>query len=191
MLPDEIAVRLKEISDKYFERSDKQFILEEKKVGGQAKIDLYLSNDSIFLKEMEKVGFDWIKVRKCADHIVFECSDKNYILHIFEIKMTVNKPRWLEIQEQFKGAYLRAMAIAGTLNIKISDVIVYSCYRDDKTSHNFDAIVSRTANIDKNTRNAISSWNEDILCLDIFDGIVCKNKKIKLDAESCSAEYHI
>jgi hypothetical protein len=194
MLPDEVEVRLREIGSSFFERSDvpnSKFTLEEKEPEGKAKVYLYLSNDSIFFNQADNMRFNWIKEQKCADHIVFEHCGESYILHIFELKTTIKIQEWLHIQKQFKGACLRALAIAGFLNIKISDVIVYSCYREERISGIQKPIVYRTANIDKNTRNAMSSWNEDSLRLDIFNGIVCKNKKIELDAESRTAEYHI
>jgi hypothetical protein len=141
MIADEIKQRLNEIDKTFIEESTEIFILEETEKEGKAKILLSLSNYSLLCKNIDKQKFNWLKQKKCADYIIMEKKNEEWILHIFEFKKTVTKEKWvMDIYEQFKGAYPRALSIAAFLQINICKVIVYSCYRDEE-------IIEETINI--------------------------------------------
>jgi hypothetical protein len=106
---------------------------------------------------------------------------RQWILHIFEFKRTVNTKNWGEMKKQYKGAFLRTAAIASCLDITIKDIILHSCYRDDKISSLHEAIQIRITNSDVESRNLFLSWKSRQVKLDVFEGIVGKNDKINLD----------
>jgi hypothetical protein len=188
MIADEIKQRLNEIDKMFIEESTESFILEETEKEGKAKIILSLSNYSLLCKNIDKQHFEWLKQKRCADYIIMEKKNEEWVLHIFEFKKTITKEKWvMDIYEQFKGAYPRALSIAGFLKINICKVIVYSCYRDEEmtekkiTNSNINTNFIRLLIDDKRKRDVLGYWHKDNLVLNIFEGIECDNKKIKLD----------
>ena len=66
---------------------------------------------------------------KRADHMIFEKRQGNqWKLHLIEMKGSVGQEKWVEIKGKFRASYLVAQAIAGMLELDISDTVMYTTY---------------------------------------------------------------
>lgn len=101
----------------------------------QAKLNVETDTDVIVIKKLEKKLPKYLKCKCCADFIVLEKSESQCCnVHIFEFKTTI-KPLstskfWDSISEQFNGALINAIMICNFLEIKISKICLYTCYRN-------------------------------------------------------------
>lgn len=113
------------------------FSLIEKQAEGHAKIDVVASNSCAHLG-MDKNVFPILSNQRCADHIVFEyvSADNTWNLHIVELTKSISNSIWqTKLCQQYDGALLNALAIAGVLGIELnlSHVKVYSGFRNNKS----------------------------------------------------------
>ena len=66
---------------------------------------------------------------KRADHMIFEKRQGNqWKLHLIEMKGSVGQEKWVEIKGKFRASYLVAQAIAGMLELDISETVMYTTY---------------------------------------------------------------
>jgi hypothetical protein len=180
---DDYKLRLTEIEELLIEQSENEFILTEEGEG-EAKISVVLSRPSLLLCKIDRWKFSWLKRKKCADYAVLEKHDGYWVLHIFELKKTVDLKEWMRMCEQFAGAYLRAEAVAGFVRVTISGVKVYPCYRNDKFGSSSDTICLRVANTDRQQRETISAWNTGKANIGVFAGVPCEIVKFRLDGNN-------
>ncbi|MDR0764053.1 MAG: hypothetical protein LBE65_00465 [Synergistaceae bacterium] len=182
MISEYTRARLSEINKDRYEESDKEFILEETEKEGRARYHLSISIPSLLFKKLdEKWGFDFLKRKKCADHIVFELkSADKCALHIFELKRTITKKTWLRIVEQYNGAYVRGEVIAAFLGLKIEKTTVNACFKEDKLKQCHETITPRAEISDAKLRKALKIRSDeeiDLNCVGGIGGIHCVHKK--------------
>ncbi|MDR3237223.1 MAG: hypothetical protein LBT84_01835 [Spirochaetia bacterium] len=195
MIPSDVQMRLQAIQNDFFQRfsqSDNEAneitLTETEKNTGSSPatkccVTITGSNNAIVFHSLDRCKFNWLIQPKCADHIIMEHINCGWILHIFELKNSVKKDTWFNIYEQFKGAYLRAEAIAGFLHITFNKVKVYICYQLDKFSESSLAAIRASLNNEKK-REILDYWEKNELHLDCFEGknkVRCEKIKIQLD----------
>ena len=56
-----------------------------------------------------------------------QCEDK-WKLHLIEMKGSVGERKWDEIKGKFRASYLVAQAIAGMLEVKITETVMYTTF---------------------------------------------------------------
>lgn len=68
---------------------------------------------------------------KRVDHIIFEhLSDDKWKLHLIEMKGSVGEEKWKEIKGKFRASYLTAQAIAGMLELQITETVMYTTFEN-------------------------------------------------------------
>lgn len=87
---------------------------------------------SAVVTEISPLIFQTIKMKsmyKRVDHMIFErqCEDK-WKLHLIEMKGSVGERKWDEIKGKFRASYLVAQAIAGMLEVKITETVMYTTF---------------------------------------------------------------
>jgi hypothetical protein len=177
----EIKNRIRELNEAYIEQldeSDGSFVLSENGAG-QIRCQIKVLAPAILLKNLDKWKLNCFKQKKCADYAMIKRTADGYSLHLFELKTTVGRTEWLEILQQFIGAFLRAKMVASFLCIPLCDVHVYTVYRKKKT--NTQPIVPRSAISNGKEREQINAWEEDSVNLRCFGTYInCRNHRILL-----------
>ena len=175
--------RLDELIDEKYEckNNGAPFVLMEKAAKGRMQYSVSCNSGSVLFKLDKSWTMGWLKNQKCADYAVFELNGSKLVVHIFELKKTINSGNWKKIKEQFMGAYLRIGAIAGVLEESVSEVRLYSCYVDDSLTENI--IAKRTALSNPEIRKDFNSWEVPNIIFNYSAGdVTCTHTRILLDA---------
>lgn len=122
----------------FIERKNREIVLEEYEDTGRSKLEVsLLSEDNLCVANVDKKKTDFqffqnhkIKsMYKRVDHIIFEHQDNNsWKLHLIEMKGSVGEGKWIEIKGKFRASYLLSRAIAGMLELDISETIMYTAF---------------------------------------------------------------
>lgn len=116
-------------------------------------------------------------------------------MHIIECKRTVKNKEWNHIKEQFKGAFLNALAISGYLgiNIDMNNVKLYTALRNDKLNEYLKSNpIELKSQVGRFSEfNDMFEWNEGEVILETFNKIICKHKKIQLNVNDGTGSYYI
>lgn len=170
--------------------------IREKSETGEVKLDINIKNWCICFNNLDKNILPYINIKNCADYIIFEKTENlSWILHIIECKRTVKNKEWSHIKEQFKGAFLNALAISGYLgiNIDMNNIKLYTALRNDKLSEYLKAnpieLKSQVGRLSEN--NDIFEWREGEVILETFNKINCKHEKIQLNVNDGTGSYSI
>lgn len=88
-----------------------------------ANADMKKTELHFFRKDKEKSMY------KRVDHMIFEQqSNGKWKLHLIEMKGSVGERKWVEIKGKFRASYLLAQALAGMLELEISETVLYTTY---------------------------------------------------------------
>lgn len=196
MFPGELQKRLDLLDSHLIVISDSQIHIDEKREQGRADLTLNLQNPCILFMGLEEHRLGYFKNKKCADHVMFEQKENDWILHIFEMKRSVGEKEWKKIKEQFRGAIQNALALAGFLDITIdlNRVCVYSVYRNDKLNDVSNPVKLRYQMHDREPRKWAEDcrdWNEDRIRLDFLNIERFRHNKIPLDVAEGTGTYNM
>jgi hypothetical protein len=144
--------------------------------------------------------FNFLEGKNKADGaFVIHRADGKFEAHIVECKKTVDSSKWGVTTQQMRCTLSRLLAIAGTLGLSFSRVVLYTAFQTDNLSsdesRNF-ATAKRTivalpqqseveADLDWAGRQQLA-WEKDQVYLRGFEGIF-PHKKIKLNQEGLGA----
>ncbi|MCC8047412.1 MAG: hypothetical protein LIP12_18320 [Clostridiales bacterium] len=199
MFTAQVEKRLEELDKNLVECSEDSFHLIERKKEGEAELTVKLQNASILFKSLEDKKLQYFEIKKCADFVLFECKDDVWYVHIFEMKRSIGPKSWETVKEQFAGALLNALALAGALGImfQLTHIIVYSCYRNDKIDDSANPAKQRLRMSDVRERSPEVrepglDWRNEYLLITLKrDVISCLHRKIKLDLETGEGIFHL
>lgn len=185
------------IMDDYFLEMQHNYHLKEEEDSGKSDLDVIIENDNLciynfdnkkkcsFLKPEKKTG-----MQKSVDHILFEKIDDGWCLHLIEMKSSVGHKTWLEsIKPKVRTSYLTSLAIADFLGIKISDVVAYTTYYEDKFSDNSNKTNPRTfvPPLGKKARNPVKDeWENNQMFLELGEELRLVHKRIKMNKDEQS-----
>ncbi len=122
---------------------------------------------------------------KASDYVIMQEKDGLWILHIIELKTTVNPNEWAHIKKQFMGSYLHAIAYSKILDINFVEYKFYTFYLNDEIAE------ITKANIAKlkgriNNRKLYPDWNKGFYQLKCIDGLDNTFKHITMPLETNS-----
>ncbi|MCD7812815.1 MAG: hypothetical protein LUH20_01955 [Lachnospiraceae bacterium] len=191
--------RLGELDKNLVEYSDDSLHLIEDSTEGKADLELKLQMPCILFKHLEDKKLQYFLIEKCADFVVLEYKNDDWFVHIFEMKRTIRPKSWETIKEQFAGAILNALALTGifSIGLHLSNVMVYSCYRNDKIDDSTNPAKQRLRMTDVTERSSETQmsasdtdWNEEFLLIPLSqDTVRCHHQKIKLDVETGKGNF--
>lgn len=73
---------------------------------------------------------------KRVDHMIFEKKHGNqWKLHLIEMKGSVGEEKWKDIKGKFRASYLVAQALAGMLELDITETVMYTTYERVEFAH--------------------------------------------------------
>lgn len=120
------------------EKKQQEMILEEKEETGRSILKVSLkSGDNLCIANVDKKKTDMLffqqgglkSLQKRVDHIIFERqADDKWTLHLIEMKGSVRPGKWAEVKGKFRASYLLSQALAGILEIEISNTIMYTTF---------------------------------------------------------------
>ena len=116
----------------------REVLLAETEETGKSELLVKLvSDDNLCIANMDKKRTDFLffqegktkSMYKRVDHLIFERQQGNqWKLHLIEMKGSVGEEKWVEIKGKFRASYLVAQALAGMLEIDISETTMYTTY---------------------------------------------------------------
>lgn len=146
------------IKDGYFLGVADSYSLEETKDTGRSKLALSVSGENLCIDNVDtkkneknlKCAFTNdskdFGLNKAVDHVVFQCSENGWIIHLIEMKTSVGNNTWENgIKLKFRSSYLDMLALAVFLRIKVWEVRAYTTYENEK----FDSSPAGTADLAK------------------------------------------
>lgn len=187
------------IMDQYFLDMQHNYHLKEEKDSGASDLDVTIKSDNLciynfddkkkcnFLKTDKKHG-----MQKSVDHILFEQIDDGWRLHLIEMKSSVGYSTWLNsIKPKVRTSYLTSLAIADFLGIKITDIIAYTTYGEEKFSTKSNETNPRASvpPLGKKARNPMKDeWEKDQLFLELGNEFKIVHKRIKMNKDKKTGE---
>lgn len=167
-----------------------QIELKEKKRGGEVSLTYTAKGNTLIFLSPENHVLSYLDGQKkgataCADIFLFKliCESGKWELHIIEFKKTVNLDTIGKSKWQFTMGIYNARAVAAFLGIEIQNIFLYSGFRNDKLTVDYNSLLI-TLRASNNTEaiQKINQWNKEECKLNI-DGkhIVLPHKKICLD----------
>lgn len=182
------------IMDQFFLDMQHNYHLKEEKESGKSDLDVTIKSDNLciynfddkkkcnFLKTDKKHG-----MQKSVDHILFEQIDDGWCLHLIEMKSSVGYSTWLEsIKPKVRTSYLTSLAIADFLGIKITDIIAYTTYDEEKFSAKSNETNPRAfvPPLGKKARDPMKDeWEKDQLFLELGSELKIVHKRIKMNKD--------
>lgn len=122
----------------FLEWSANEIHLEETDEAGESKLDFQvISKENLMIRNVDKkktlLPFfqdnSEKSMNKRVDHMIFEhLSDENWKLHLIEMKSSLFDKKWREVKGKFRASYLLAQGIAAMLEMKITDICMYTTY---------------------------------------------------------------
>lgn len=195
MFNNAIKKRIEFIKKDCIQMSNSEIILEETKESGKAKLKINVKNPCIAFKCLDDNKLPYISWLKCADDIVFEERDGTWILHIIEFKSKVTAKRWQHIKEQFKGAILNSLSIAGYLgiNFDMNDIKLYTGFKENAIPNQLLANpIMLKRQVGKSCcQNDCFDWNKGKVTLNILDTKSYLHERIELEIDSGEATINI
>lgn len=115
-----------------------EMILEENEESGRTKLAVKLwSKHNLCIANVDKKNTVLLffredeasSMRKRVDHMIFEHQqDNRWKLHLIEMKGSVGEKKWKDIKGKFRASYLLGRAIAGMLDLELSEAVMYTTF---------------------------------------------------------------
>ena len=179
------------IEENYFLPMENSYNLKEEKEVGKSRLKVTVANDNLcifnfddkhkcnFLKRDKSIG-----LQKSVDHVLFEQRSENWRLHLIEMKSSVGFKTWnWEIKPKVRTGYLNSLAIAEFLGIKITDVIAYTTYENERFNAEENKANPRAMmpQLGMAARNPVKDeWEKDQMFLELGEEIMIPHKRIKM-----------
>ena len=200
MISQHIQDKLKMFSDqKYKITSPNESIrIKEKKADGRVDLQCVTQNCALVFDSPEKNVLPYLDEKKkgaraCSDAFIFtqDENENSFNLHLIEFKKTINTSVLDKAKWQLTMGFYNARAIAGFLGLKISDVYIYSGYRNDEINDVDSAtLIQLRASNNMEAIQKINDWKTG-KCKIYIDGKLRSfdQGKIKLDDKGCGSFY--
>lgn len=113
-------------------------ILEENEDSGKTKLMVKLcSKENLCIANVDKKNtiFQFFRedeacsMKKRVDHMIFEHQPNHcWKLHLIEMKSSVGEKKWKDIKGKFRASFLLGQAVAGMLELEISETVMYTTF---------------------------------------------------------------
>lgn len=123
----------------------RKVLLTETEESGKSRLQVQLmSEENLCIANIDKkkTEFHFFQEGKAkflykrVDHMIFERKKENrWKLHLIEMKGSVGQEKWVEIKGKFRASYLVAQALAGMLELNISETVMYTTYERVEFGH--------------------------------------------------------
>lgn len=122
-----------------------EMFLEETEESGKSELHVQLaSKENLCIANIDKKNTELLFLQegkakslyKRVDHMIFEKKQGNqWKLHLIEMKGSVGTEKWKDIKGKFRASYLVAQALAGMLELDISETVMYTTYERATFAH--------------------------------------------------------
>lgn len=136
--------------------------------------------DLYFFKEASQLS-----MYKRVDHIIFEpVAIDAWNIHLFEMKGSVSKEKWVEIKGKFRASYLLVEGLAAILNMKINDIIMYTTFEKVVCAPSPTIPSSRRVAVGQSLIKMQDEWNGSKFGLNLGDRIKFKHIPVQMNRDS-------
>lgn len=132
------------VSD-FIVQEGRKILLEETEESGKSELQVHLaSEENLCIANVDKKKTEFLFLQegkakslyKRVDHMIFERKQRDrWKLHLIEMKGSVGEEKWKEIKGKFRASYLVAQALAGMLELDISETVMYTTYERVEFTH--------------------------------------------------------
>ncbi len=179
------------IMEQYFLPMSRQYHLREERESGKSDLNVTIENENLciydfddkkrcgFLRPDKKFG-----MQKSVDHILFEKWSDDWRLHLIEMKSGVGCKTWQEsIKPKVRTSYFTALAIASFLGIRISEVIAYTTYEEERFGDINNGTNPRMMmpSLGRPARNPVTDeWEKNQMFLNVGEEMRIPHKRIRM-----------
>ena len=185
------------IEPDYILSESDNYLLEETDDSGYTRLTVNVSGSNVCVNNYDKkrrceffnpahiYGF-----KKCIDHFILQYHDDAWILHMIEMKKSVGASTWRgSIKPKMRSSYLNIQAFAAVMGIKISRVIAYTTYEEEKfdrgeVRETTNPVLYKGASGKPVYDSKRDEWDKDCMNLDIGKNYVIEHHKIQLKRDS-------
>lgn len=122
----------------FITEENQEMVLIESEESGKSELKVRLAlSDNLCISNVDKKNTEIQffqndqrkSMNKRVDHIIFEHQgDDIWKLYLIEMKSSVGTKKWREIKGKFRASYLLSQAVAGMLELKISETRMYTTF---------------------------------------------------------------
>lgn len=122
----------------FITEENQEIVLIESEESGKSELKVRLAlSDNLCISNVDKKNTELQffqndqgkSMNKRVDHIIFEHQwDDIWKLYLIEMKSSVGTKKWHEIKGKFRVSYLLSHAVAGMLELKISETRMYTTF---------------------------------------------------------------
>lgn len=122
----------------FITEENQEIVLIESEESGKSELKIRLAlSDNLCISNVDKKNTELQffqndqgkSMNKRVDHIIFvHQGDDIWKLYLIEMKSSVGTKKWHEIKGKFRASYLLSHAVAGMLELKISETRMYTTF---------------------------------------------------------------
>lgn len=124
----------------FIEYQQGEILLEETEESGKSELRVQLKSDeNLCITNVDKKHTNLLffqehkSLDKRVDHMIFERQKEDlWKLYLIEMKSSVGANKWIEVKGKFRASYLLAQAIAGMLELTITETVMYTTFEKVK-----------------------------------------------------------
>lgn len=169
----------------------REVLLAETEESGKSELQVeFASEENLCIANVDKKKTDILffqegkakSLYKRVDHMIFEKKEGNHWkLHLIEMKGSVGEEKWVEIKGKFRASYLVAQALAGMLELNISETVMYTTYERVEFVHSETMPTARHGRLGVPHVRMEDEWNGKRFALNFGERISFDHIPIKME----------
>lgn len=169
----------------------REVLLAETEESGKSELQVQMkSEENLCIANVDKKKTELLFLQegkakslyKRVDHMIFEKKAGNqWKLHLIEMKGSVGEEKWVEIKGKFRASYLVEQALAGMLELDISETVMYTTYERVEFTHSETMPTARHGRLGVPQVRMKDEWNGNCFALNFGERISFDHIPIKME----------
>lgn len=179
---------------KFMVQEGREVLLAETEESGKSELQVeFASEENLCIANVDKKKTDILffqegkakSLYKRVDHMIFEKKAENqWKLHLIEMKGSVGEEKWVEIKGKFRASYLVAQALAGMLELDISETVMYTTYERVEFAHSETMPTARHGRLGVPQVRMEEEWRGKRFTLNFGERISFNHVPIKMERDN-------
>ena len=156
-----------------------EMLLLETEESGASELNVYLtSEDNLWIENVDKQKTELLffqtgkSLYKRVDHMIYSRQkDNKWKLYLIEMKSCVGDKTWQDVKGKFRASYLLGLAIAGMLELSISETVMYTTFEKVLLKPPETMPSARRLPSGRNMVRMEDEWNGGRLCLNFGERV--------------------
>ncbi|MDD6170398.1 MAG: hypothetical protein PUB46_10045 [Lachnospiraceae bacterium] len=163
-------------------------------IAGNSELTFEMSRtDNFCIKNVDKKKTDILyfnaskklSMWKRVDHIIFEhLGEKQWRIHLIEMKSSVNADKWVEVKGKFRASYLLVQGIAAMLEMNIVETLMYTTYEHVDMKHDLTLPSARRIRSGRRIVRPEDEWSGGQFELNFGEGVPFQHIPIQMTRNS-------